>query len=116
MATHPAVSAVKAANGPDFDPEVRDQVLKLTRSIIAGETRRADINAAINADRKAIKALGVDLDAWRASKRRLEMDPDVRKDFDRSQLICNNALGVPVQADLFGDNPEEVGGIPATLN
>lgn len=86
------------------EAQLRDEVKERTNNIIALEKKRSSINADINAERKKIKALNIDMDAWKASKRRAEMDPDVRAEFDRSQAVCNAALGVPIQADLFNDD------------
>jgi multidrug resistance efflux pump len=109
---------------PDHnDPEAKAQIADLTREIIQLEKKRESVNADINSARKKIKALNIDMDAWAASKRRASMDPDVRAEFDRSQALCNAAMGVPIQADLFGDNSDdageeevEAGGVPGTLN
>lgn len=115
---------------PDHnDPDAKAQIADLTREIIALEKRRESVNADISSARSKIKALNVDMDAWRASKRRQEMDPDVRAEFDRSQALCNAALGVPIQADLFaaadadanagagGEAPSaSIGGIPGMVN
>lgn len=89
-----------------------------TNKIIGLEKKRESINADINSERKKIRALGVNLDAWRASLTRLRMDEDKRAEFDRSRIVCDQALGVPVQGDLFADDEGEEGegGIPANLN
>lgn len=87
--------------------ELNEEALQIVRDKTAEIQKltkdRSAINAKMNSARKAIKALGIDLDAWRASLRRKEMDPEDRNEFDRSQQECNRALGVPVQADLFGE-------------
>lgn len=100
------------------EAEIREAIASRTKDIVALEAKRADINADINAHRKAIRALGIDLDAWRAAKRRKEMDPDVRAEFDRSATLVNEALGIPVQADLFAAPPagDNAGPIPSALN
>lgn len=87
-------------------PEEMATVATLTREINQIETKVKAMNADKNAKRKAIKAIGLDLDAWRASKRRQEMDPDDRAEFDRSHEVCNKALGVPLQAGLFDDSED----------
>ncbi|WP_422057348.1 hypothetical protein [Sphingomonas sp.] len=96
---------------PDHnDPEQISLIRECTDKIISLEKQRASINADISAERKRIKASNIDMDAWRAAKRRREMDPDVRAEFDRSQTLCNKALGVPVQADLFANDSEAAPG------
>jgi uncharacterized coiled-coil DUF342 family protein len=85
--------------------EVRDKLAELNAEIDKHEGQREVINSKINAARKSIKALGIDLDAWRASRRRAKMDPEDRDSFDRAAAVCNRAFGVPIQAELF-DEPE----------
>ena len=87
----------------DLTAAEKSEIARLTREIKKMEDDRSAIGAKINSHRKQIKAFHIDLDAWRASKRRQEMDPDDRAEFDRSAAICNAALGVPMQAELFGD-------------
>jgi uncharacterized protein (UPF0335 family) len=86
-----------------------------TKRIISLEEDRDEINADINAERKAIKAKGIDLDAWKASLKRFRMDPEQREKFDQSQANVNAALGVPIQADLFAETGDG-GTLPAGLH
>lgn len=92
-----------AGHNSDLSPEELNELAKLTMEIQDIEDKVSALNAGKNAKRKAIKAMRIDLDAWRAAKRRLEMDPDQRDHFDQSQATCNAALGVPIQGALFGD-------------
>jgi uncharacterized protein (UPF0335 family) len=100
----------------DLSPEDLKEIEQLTRNIIALEKKRDDINADINSDRKKIRALGIDLDAWKASLRRFKMDPDDRDNFDRSRELVDRALGIPVQADLFETVDEDDENLPANLH
>lgn len=121
MARPPKVQALR----PDHnDPECLAQIKDRTLNIIALKKQRESINAKINSDRKAIKALNVNMEAWAGALKRFEMDPDQREEFDRSRMLCDNALGVP-QGDLFGlgmnpapmtDKPAPVGRVPDSLN
>lgn len=86
-----------------------------TRAIMKWMKDRENINAEINSSRKKIRALGINLDAWRASFTRMQMDPDDRDDFDRSRELCDEALGVPVQADLFAADEDDDGDLPDGL-
>ena len=95
-----------------FDPEQMTRIKALTAEIRKLEADRKAVNESIGERRAAIKAMGVDMDAYAASKRRMEMDPDDRDVFDRSQALCNAALGVPVQKDLF----DELGSPPAGVS
>ncbi len=120
MAKAPKVQVIK----PDHnDPECAAQIAEQTKLISTLEAKRDSINADINAARKRIKALNVDMDAWRGSYRRFKMDPDQRIEFDKSRMLCDAALGVPIQTDLFGvglnpapaANAEPIGRIPDSL-
>jgi outer membrane murein-binding lipoprotein Lpp len=91
------------------------KIEQLTREVQALENDRAAVNADINEKRASIKALGIDMSAWAAAKRRKEMDPDDRDNFDRSAAMCNAALGITIQGDLF--EPAGDGGtLPNSLN
>lgn len=85
----------------DLSAEDKAKLVELNVDYNKLETERDNINAKMNAARKSIKALGINLDAWRASRRRQKMDPEDRDEFDRSADICNRAFGVPIQAELF---------------
>lgn len=92
-----------------FSQEQLDIIKAETTTIIQLEAQRDSVNANITAARKKIKAAGCNLDAWRAAKKRYDMDPEKRDDFDRSQVAANEALGIPLQGLLF-DNDD--GGLP----
>jgi predicted nucleic acid-binding Zn-ribbon protein len=106
----------QGASPPDHNEAAAQRAIIQTETakVIALEKQRKSINDDIAAAKSTIKALNVDMDAWKASKRRQAMDPDVRAEFDRSQALCNEALGVPIQADLFG-NDDDAGNLP-TVN
>jgi len=110
MARQPKKQAA-AGHNSDLSDDAKKDLEDRSANIVRLSKQRADLNAKINADRKAIKALGIDLDAWRAAMRRKEMDPDVRAEFDRSQSICNDVFGIPVQADLFEAGTAAASGI-----
>lgn len=103
--------------GSNFNLSKADlgKIEQWTREVQAFEADRKAVNDKINERRSSIKALGIDMTAWAAAKKRKEMDPDDRDNFDRSAAMCNAALGVTVQGDLF-EAPVETGGMPATLN
>ena len=95
-------------SGSDMDDqEIKDAINAMTKDIIALENKRSSINADINAHRKKIKSMGVDLDAWKAQKRRAAMDEDERIEFDRSATLVANALGKPIQTDMFDQTNED---------
>lgn len=92
--------AVRKIDLEALDEDELSTLKEATREIRSLEVERGEINDKIAAARKRIKALGIDLDAWRASKRRLEMDPDDRTRFDHSHIQCNKALNVPIKGQL----------------
>jgi hypothetical protein len=106
-----AKAAQKRAPIDHNEAELREIIATETGNIIQFEKRRSAINDDITASRSKIKALNIDMDAWRAAKRRQSLDPDVRSEFDRSATVCNAALGCPIQADLFKAD-EPTGNIP----
>lgn len=101
----------KQGSNYELTAEQMREIDDLTKEFIAIEKQVTALNADKNSKRKQIRALGVNLDAWRASVTRMRMDPDDRADFDRSREICDKALGVPVQADLFAEDDDD-GGLP----
>ena len=115
MAKKPTTKAA-AGHNSDLSDEDKAQVAKLTAEIITQEKQRAALNAKINSNRKQIKAFGLDLEAWAASKKRQAMDPDVRAEFDRSLTITAEALGVPIQGSLFGADDDAENPIPAGVD
>jgi hypothetical protein len=119
MARPPRQKAAKApppTHNSDFSKEQIETIRKASEEIVQLENQREQINAAINLKRKSIKAAGCNLDAWRAQKRRAEMDTEKREDFDRSAIAASQALGVPIQGGLFDDDADgdedEAGGLP----
>lgn len=84
-----------------LDEEELATVRDATHAIRRLQEERDAINAEMNSERKKIKAIGVDLDGWRASKRRLEMDPDDRAKFDHSFDQANIALGIAIPKSLI---------------
>ncbi|MEA3537633.1 MAG: hypothetical protein U9R73_00720 [Pseudomonadota bacterium] len=115
MAKKPTTKAA-AGHNSDLSDEDKAQIAKLTTEIVAQEKQRAALNAKINSNRKQIKAYGIDLEAWAASKKRQAMDPDVRAEFDRSLTITAEALGVPIQGSLFGEDDDPDNKIPGGVD
>lgn len=95
---------------------IKDEIKTHTDKIVALSKKRDQVNAEINSERKAIKALNIDLDAWRSAFKRYKMDTDVRAEFDRSKRLVDEALGIPDQADLFGGAETTPGQIPETAH
>lgn len=83
-----------------LDEHELEVIREATVTITQLGNERDAINARMNSERKRIKAIGIDLDGWRASKRRLEMDPDDRAKFDHSFEQANIALRIPIPKTL----------------
>jgi hypothetical protein len=88
------------------EAEILEIIRDNTDAIISLKKQRKNINDQIAEKRSGIKALNIDMDAYAAGARRYEMDADVRHEFDRSITQVNQALGIPVQSDLFGENDD----------
>ncbi len=88
--------------------KIEDAVAEMARL----ENERSAINADIDAERKKVIALGIPAEALRASVARSKMDPEQREAFDQGRRWVDQALGIPVQADLFAndDGDEEDAG------
>lgn len=93
----------KQGHNSELSKEEMAKVAKLHEDIVALKDKVSALNADANAKRKEIRAMGIDLSAYAAAAKRKAMDPDQRAEFDRSAAILNSALGIPLQADLFGD-------------
>lgn len=92
-----------------LSPEDKARLAKLHREIGEFKDAARAANANANARRKEIRAMGVDLQAYAASAARAQMDVDQRLAFDQSVANCNEALGIPVQGDLFSEGDADDG-------
>lgn len=115
MARTPPPPAQGAGSNFNLSKGDLAKIEQWTREVQGLEADRKAVNDKINERRSSIKALGIDMSAWAAAKKRKEMDPDDRDNFDRSAAMCNAALGVTVQGDLF-EAPAEPGNLPAGLH
>lgn len=99
------------------EAEVKVIIANAVKNIVQLKSKRKKINDDIAAERQTVVAQGIDRDAFNASLRRFEMDPDVRAEFDRSIAMANEALGIPAQGNLFNDEDlPPKGQIPAGVN
>jgi hypothetical protein len=95
------------------EAEILEIIKEVTDKNFTLANQRKAINDKITANLARVKALNIDMVAYKAGAKRYKMDPDVRIEFDRSVTQVNLALGIPVQADLFADTNEgDAGGIP----
>lgn len=104
MATEPTTPQV--ISNSDLSADDLAEIERDIKEIIALEAERAEINAQIDVPRKRIIGKGVPAAALSASLARYKMDPEQRSDFDRGRDQVDKALGIPIQADLFGDDDQ----------
>lgn len=87
-------------------PEQAATVARLHGEILSYKAQAKSMNDKANANRKEMKAMGLDLQAYSAATARAAMDVDQRMSFDMSVASINEALGIPVQGNLFGDDTD----------
>lgn len=94
--------------------EVKAEIAKRARAIVACKKQRAETNAEIAEHRAAIVNLGVPKKAFDAALYYYELDEDQRQGLDLGYAIAREALGLPFkQGDLwdgddnFGPSAEE---------
>ena len=73
--------------------------------IIQAETERSVCNETISAARANIKSLGINTKGFAWALAYFKLDDDQRDNIDLSFAICREAVGLPVQADLFDTLP-----------
>ena len=64
---------------------------------------RSAVQADIQAEREKLVALGIPKKAFDMAVKYAVLDPDERKAFDTAYAIVREAIGLPVQADLFDE-------------
>lgn len=91
--------------------EDRAHLAGLHAKVVQHKKEAADANAKANAARKEMRAMGIDLGAYAAVMARDAMDTDKRLIFDASMKNLSEALGIPIQGDLFvaGDDDDGQG-------
>ena len=97
-------------NGDDSPPEMGGNITDLKKQIKDGATKvialkeqRSAINEDIASIRADLAALGIPRKDFDGAVKRYLMDPKDRTTSDEATAICCEALGVPVQGNLFGD-------------
>ncbi len=81
---------------------LNETVQNAAKRIQALKKKREATNTEVLAIRKSVKAAGIPLKAFDHAMRAQEMDQDARNDHDTFVAICREALGIPVQGELFG--------------
>ena len=71
--------------------------------VLEYQNDRESCNADILAEREALAEKGIPKEAFDAVMRYLKWDEDKRRGFDTAYTIVRDALGAPVQADLFDE-------------
>lgn len=72
---------------------------------------RKGINDEMSADLEKLQAKGIGKEPFRMASKYMGLDEDQRRAFDIAYAVCREALGSPLQSDLF-DNPQPF--IPAS--
>lgn len=83
--------------------DMHERVKEAFSRITAGENDRASANADIESARADLERIGIPRAALAAALQYFNWDEDKRRGFDRAYGIVREALGVPVQRDMFND-------------
>tara|TARA_Y100000034_G_C6768191_1_gene342558 strand:+ start:404 stop:751 length:348 start_codon:yes stop_codon:yes gene_type:complete len=83
---------------------VKKEIAELADQVIALRISRGEINAEIAAKRARVEELGIKKRAFDYAVKYKEMDIDQRRELDTSYAIAREAVGVPIEAGLFGDD------------
>ena len=88
---------------PDNLDSMREAIVTAAEEIASLEAQRKTINDNISAKVEALEAQGLNRHALRIARKYLAMDENQRKNFDFAHNLIREALGAPVQADMFED-------------
>jgi len=80
---------------------IKDEIKSQVDLILAAENKRSEANADIAAARAKIESLGIAKKALAWAMAYSKLDVDQRSGIDLSFTIVREAIGLPVQADLF---------------
>lgn len=83
------------------DKELHDFIHNSMDEIMDIEEQRKSLNADINAIRKKLVAQGICIESFNYAFALYKKDPDERKGYDLSLVVCQNACGVGFQQDLL---------------
>lgn len=94
-------------------PEIGGNISQLKKDVAEAADKvnkkvaqRQAINDDINAIRQDMEAKGIGRKAFDAARNYSNADPEKRQGFDEAYSIAREAMGVPLQGDLFdGDKP-----------
>ena len=81
--------------------KLQEHIRKGVGDIETFKNKRADINAKINEIRMGLEAEGIPRPALDMAMRYLNFDKDKQEGFDLAYSIVREAMGQPLQADLF---------------
>ena len=82
--------------------ELKKDVRKITDAIRAQKEDRRATNEEIAALRAKAETLGIHKAALDMAMRYMDWEPEKRENFDIAYMIVREAMGLPVQNDLFG--------------
>lgn len=77
------------------------------------ESSRSEINHTLQEHLEAMEARGISRKAFRMCRAYLDLSETDRKGFDTAYHVCREALGSPVQADLFDEITERAAAFKA---
>lgn len=83
---------------------IKKELGELYRKVAAEKSDRAETNANIASLRARAEALGIPKAAFDLAMRYADWDEDKRRGFDLAYTIAREAMGVPMEPDLF-DGP-----------
>lgn len=91
--------------GTDVPEEKLEAIRAAYGRIAALKDNRKSVQAQIQAEREGIEAMGLTKKAFDAVASYLAMDEDDRRDFDIGYKIIRQALGAPLQPELWDWKP-----------
>lgn len=83
------------------DKALHELIHNAMDEIIDIEEERKSLNANINAIRKKLVAQGICIESFNYAFALYKKDPDDRKGYDQSLIVCQDACGVGFQRNLF---------------
>lgn len=88
---------------------IKDAAVKAIEAIKGFRAEREDTNAGIEAVITGLEAMGLNRHAFKMALKYSEMDENQRKNFDFAYNLVREAIGQPLQPDLFeeaDDHPD----------
>ena len=97
-----------AKNGGQAEPEIGHNLNDLKKDIQQAmadmdeiDASRLELNERAGEIRARLETKGVNRKVFNAARQFAKTDEDKRKGFDTAYAICREAMGVPIQGDMF---------------